>query len=108
MKAKEMTKATATTDETEADLTKQEQKSVDFLADGFETMSPKLRVVAFETLLATYCHECGEEQPEDPEEECPCIEASEVSEDLDEEEDDEVEDGEEDDEDDEGGDEITN
>jgi hypothetical protein len=88
-----MPKASVTIDETEAGLSKQEQKCVDSLVTSFEDMRPALRVASFEALLATFCHECGADQPEDPEEECACVEASEGGdEDIDEDDDDESDD----------------
>jgi stringent starvation protein B len=78
-------------------LTKKEEEVVERMLDTFEGQSPAVRVASFEALLANYCHECGEEQPDDPEDECPCVEAS--SEDEDEEDEDEEDEDEEDEED---------
>ena len=79
-------------------LTKKEEVVIEGLLDTFEGQSPAVRVAGFEALLANYCHECGEEQPDDPEDECPCVEASSDDED-DENEDEDDEDEDEDDED---------
>lgn len=92
-------------DEESVDLTEKETAVVDGLLDTFDELTPKVRVAAFEGLLANYCHECGEEQPDDPEQECPCTEALDGDDedddtdedDLDDEDDEDDEDEEEDD-----------
>ena len=78
-------------EETTTTLTKAEEAIVEDMLDSFDEATPEVRVAAFEALLANYCHECGEEQPDDPEEECPCTEALDEEDEEDEEDDDEGE-----------------
>lgn len=87
-------------------LSKKEEAIIDGMLDTMDEMSPECRVEAFGALLANYCHECGQEQPDDPEQECPCMddeEEEDEDEDTDledlEDEDDEDEDDEDEDED---------
>jgi len=44
-----------------------------FLLGGVASMKPGQRVAFFEDLLALYCVSCGEENPDDPNESCPCL-----------------------------------